>query len=68
MKLYMVAPRMAGVSSGRKMPKKVLRPEAPATLAASSRLGSMARNAPTMIRKVVVTPLRPSSRTMPQRL
>ena len=68
MKLYMVAPKMAGVSSGMKMPKNVLRLEAPATRAASSRLGSMALKAPTMIRNVVVTPRNPSSRTMPQRL
>jgi hypothetical protein len=59
---------MAGISNGTVTLEKVIQLDAPATLEASSKLASIALNAPTTMRKIVVTPLRPSRKTMPQRL
>src|SRR5262245_48296221 len=67
-KLYMLAAKTAGSSTGMNTRTNVVRWDAPETRAASSRLGSIALNAPAMTRKIVVTPLSPSRKIRPQRL
>ena len=65
MKEYIVAARIAGVSAGSVTRKNVATAPALHTRAASSRFGSIIRNAPTTSRNTVVTPRRPSRNMIP---